>query len=86
MPVAKLRMRALRSGKVPSSSNSLKSATYPYVFLLVGSSACSSSRAAGQRTEGEPAELIDDFSAKIVEAGHSPSNLCVLHYAFVTHT
>ena len=34
MPVAKLRMGAFRSGKVPSWKNSRKSATYPLISLL----------------------------------------------------
>ena len=39
MPCTKLRMRAFRSGKVPSWRNSRKSATYPLISLLVGNSA-----------------------------------------------
>ena len=39
MPCTKLRMRAFRSGNVPSWNNSRKSATYPLISLLVGSSA-----------------------------------------------
>ena len=39
MPCTKLRMRAFRSGKVPSWNNSRKSATYPLISLLVGNSA-----------------------------------------------
>ena len=39
MPCTKLRMRAFRSGNVPSRNNSRKSATYPLISLLVGSSA-----------------------------------------------
>ena len=38
MPSTKLRMRALRSGKVPSCRNSRKSATYLLISSLVGSS------------------------------------------------
>ncbi len=39
MPCTKLRMRAFRSGNVPSWNNSRKSATYPLISLLVGNSA-----------------------------------------------
>ena len=39
MPCTKLRMSAFRSGKVPSRNNSRKSATYPWISLLVGKSA-----------------------------------------------
>ena len=39
MPCTKLRMRAFRSGNVPFWNNSRKSATYPLISLLVGSSA-----------------------------------------------
>ena len=39
MPCTKLRMRAFRSGNVPSRNNSRKSATYPLISLLVGNSA-----------------------------------------------
>ena len=39
IPCTKLRMRAFRSGKVPSRNNSRKSATYPLISLLVGNSA-----------------------------------------------
>ena len=44
MPSTKLRMRALRSGNVPSFRNSRKSATYPLISSVVGSSTlrCSS--------------------------------------------
>ena len=38
MPSTKLRMRALRSGNVPSCKNSRKSATYPLISSVVGSS------------------------------------------------
>ena len=38
MPSTKLRMRALRSGNVPSRRNSRKSATYPLISSVVGSS------------------------------------------------
>ena len=37
MPSMKLRMRALRSGNVPSRRNSRKSATYPLISAVVGS-------------------------------------------------
>ena len=39
MPSTKLRMRAFRSGKVPSWRNSRKSATYPLISFVVGNSA-----------------------------------------------
>ena len=39
MPCTKLRMRAFRSGKVPSRNNSRKSATYPLISFEVGNSA-----------------------------------------------
>ena len=39
MPCTKLRMRAFRSGNVPSRNNPRKSATYPLISLLVGNSA-----------------------------------------------
>ena len=39
MPCTKLRTRALRSGKVPSWKSARKSATYPLISLLDGSSA-----------------------------------------------
>ena len=39
MPCTKLRIRAFRSGNVPSWNNSRKSATYPFISLLVGNSA-----------------------------------------------
>ena len=39
MPCTKLRMRAFRSGKVPSWNNSRKSATYPLISFDVGNSA-----------------------------------------------
>ena len=39
MPCTKLRMRAFRSGNVPSWRNSRKSATYPLVSFVVGKSA-----------------------------------------------
>ena len=39
MPCTKLRIRAFLSGNVPSRNNSRKSATYPLISLLVGSSA-----------------------------------------------
>ena len=39
MPCTKLRIRAFRSGNVPSWNNSRKSATYPLISLLVGNSA-----------------------------------------------
>ena len=39
MPCTKLRMRAFRSGKVPSWRNSRKSATYPLISFVVGNSA-----------------------------------------------
>ena len=44
IPSTKLRMRALRSGKVPSCKSSRKSATYPLISSVVGSSTlrCSS--------------------------------------------
>ena len=48
MPSTKLRISALRSGNVPSCKNSLKSATYPLISSVVGSSTlrCSSWRSA----------------------------------------
>ncbi len=48
MPSTKLRMSALRSGNVPSCRNSRKSATYPLISSVVGSSTlrCSSWRSA----------------------------------------
>ena len=51
MPSTKLRMRALRSGKVPSCKNARKSATYPLISSVVGSSTlrCSSWRSASSR-------------------------------------
>ena len=51
MPCTKLRMRAFRSGKVPSCKKLRKSATYPLISLLVGSSArrCSNWLSASSR-------------------------------------
>ena len=51
IPFTKLRMRALRSGKVPSWNRARKSATYPLISLLVGNSArlCSSWSSASSR-------------------------------------
>ncbi len=51
MPCTKLRMRAFRSGKVPSIRNSRKSATYPLISLLVGNSTrrCSNWASASSR-------------------------------------
>ena len=51
MPCTKLRIRAFRSGNVPSRNNSRKSATYPLISLLVGNSArrCSSWASAPSR-------------------------------------
>ena len=51
MPCTKLRMRAFRSGNVPSCRNSRKSATYSLISLLVGSSArrCSNWPSASSR-------------------------------------
>ena len=51
MPCTKLRMRAFRSGNVPSWRNSRKSATYPLISLLVGNSArrCSNRPSASSR-------------------------------------
>ena len=51
MPCTKLRMRAFRSGNVPSRNNSRKSATYPLISLLVGNSArrCSNWASASSR-------------------------------------
>ena len=51
MPCTKLRMRAFRSGKVPSWRNSRKSATYPLISLLLGKSAlrCSNWPSASSR-------------------------------------
>ena len=51
MPCTKLRMSAFRSGNVPSRRNSRKSATYPLISLLVGSSArrCSNWTSASSR-------------------------------------
>ena len=69
MPVAKLRMGAFRSGKVPSSRNSRKSAAYPLISLLVGSSVRRCSPAAGQRIGGEPAKLVVARSAGMLDAG-----------------
>ena len=86
MPVAKLWMGAFRSGRMPSRKNSRKSATYPLISLPVGSYTRHCSPAAGQGTGGEPAQLVDARPAGMLDAAHSPSNWCVLHYAFVTHT
>ena len=51
MPCTKLRIRAFRSGNVPSWNNSRKSATYPLISLLVGNSArrCSNWTSASSR-------------------------------------
>ena len=51
MPSTKLRMSAFRSGNVPSCKNSRKSATYPLISSVVGSSTlrCSSWRSASSR-------------------------------------
>ena len=51
MPCTKLRIRAFRSGNVPSIRNSRKSATYPLISFDVGSSArrCSSWASASSR-------------------------------------
>ena len=51
MPCTKLRMRAFRSGKVPSWRNSRKSATYPLISFVVGNSArrCSNWPSASSR-------------------------------------
>ena len=51
MPCTKLRMRAFRSGNVPSWNNSLKSATYPLISFDVGNSArrCSNWDSASSR-------------------------------------
>ena len=51
MPCTKLRMRAFRSGKVPSWRNSRKSATYPLISFVVGNSArrCSNWASASSR-------------------------------------
>ena len=51
MPCTKLRIRAFRSGNVPSWRNSRKSATYPLISLLVGKSAlrCSNWPSASSR-------------------------------------
>ena len=69
MPVTKLRMRAFRSGKVPSWRNSRKSATCPLISLLVGSSTRRCSPAAGQETGGEPAKPVDARPARMLDAG-----------------
>ena len=51
IPFTKLRMRALRSGKVPSCKNSRKSATYPLISSVPGRSTlrCSNRLAASSR-------------------------------------
>ena len=51
MPCTKMRIRAFRSGNVPSIRNSRKSATYPLISLLVGNSTrrCSSWPSASSR-------------------------------------
>ena len=51
MPCTKLRMSAFRSGNVPSWKSARKSATYPLISLLVGSSArrCSNWNSASSR-------------------------------------
>ena len=51
MPCTKLRIRAFRSGNVPSIRNSRKSATYPLISLEVGNSArrCSNWNSASSR-------------------------------------
>ena len=51
MPCTKLRIRAFRSGKVPSCKKLRKSATYPLISLLVGNSArrCSNWPSASSR-------------------------------------
>ena len=51
MPCTKLRMRAFRSGNVPSWRNSRKSATYPLISFVVGKSAlrCSNWPSASSR-------------------------------------
>ena len=51
MPCTKLRMRAFRSGNVPSWRNSRKSATYPLISFVVGNSArrCSNWPSASSR-------------------------------------
>ncbi|MYD48898.1 MAG: recombinase family protein [Chloroflexi bacterium] len=51
MPCTKLRIRAFRSGKVPSWKSARKSATYPLISLLVGNSArrCSNWNSASSR-------------------------------------
>ncbi len=51
MPCTKLRMSAFRSGNVPSWNRARKSATYPFISLLVGNSArrCSNWNSASSR-------------------------------------
>ena len=51
MPCTKLRIRAFRSGNVPSRNNSRKSATYPLISFVVGNSArrCSNWASASSR-------------------------------------
>ena len=73
MPVAKLRMGAFRSGKVPSWRNSRNSATSPLISLLVGSSAHRCWAAAGQGTGGEPVKPVDARPTRMFDTGHPRS-------------
>ena len=68
-PVTKLRMRAFRSGKVPSWRDSRKSATYPLISLQVGSSTRHCSAATRSGTGGEPAKPVDARPARMLDAG-----------------
>ena len=87
MPVTKLRMKAFRSGMMPSWRNSWNSATSPLISMLVDSSAHRCRPAEGiKEQEVNRQNLVGARSARMLDAEHSPSNWCVLHYAFVTHT